>query len=64
MIVSCELDEVIVIGYGSQKLSISGAVSTVNADAIEVFQELRTLQGQASGINIISMVRQDLNLLF
>ena len=53
-----ELDEVIVIGYGSQKLSdISGAVSTVNADAIEASSPVRVedaLQGQASGINIIS----------
>ena len=47
-----------VIGYGSQKLSdISGAVSTVNADAIEASSPVRVedaLQGQASGINIIS----------
>ena len=53
-----QLDEVIVIGYGSQKLSdISGAVSTVNADAIEASSPVRVedaLQGQASGINIIS----------
>ena len=53
-----ELDEVIVIGYGSQKLSdISGAVSTVNSDAIEASSPVRVedaLQGQASGINIIS----------
>ena len=53
-----ELDEVVVIGYGSQKLSdISGAVSTVNADAIEASSPVRVedaLQGQASGINIIS----------
>ena len=53
-----ELDEIIVIGYGSQKLSdISGAVSTVNADAIEASSPVRVedaLQGQASGINIIS----------
>ena len=53
-----ELDEVVVIGYGTQKLSdISGAVSTVNADAIEASSPVRVedaLQGQASGINIIS----------
>ena len=53
-----ELEEVVVIGYGSQKLSdISGAVSTVNADAIEASSPVRVedaLQGQASGINIIS----------
>ncbi|MDB4179718.1 TonB-dependent receptor [Flavobacteriaceae bacterium] len=53
-----ELDEVVVIGYGSQKLSdISGAVSTVNSSAIEAIKPVRVedaLQGQASGINIIS----------
>jgi TonB-linked SusC/RagA family outer membrane protein len=53
-----ELDEVVVIGYGSQKLSdISGAVSTVSSSAIEAIKPVRVedaLQGQASGINIIS----------
>jgi TonB-dependent SusC/RagA subfamily outer membrane receptor len=53
-----ELDEVIVIGYGTQKLSdISGAVSTVSSSAIEKSSPVRVedaLQGQASGINIIS----------
>ena len=53
-----ELDEIVVIGYGSQKLSdISGAVSTVNNDAIESVTPVRVedaLQGQASGVNIIS----------
>jgi len=53
-----ELDEVVVIGYGSQKLSdISGAVSTINADVIETTSPVRledAMQGQVSGINIIS----------
>ena len=53
-----QLDEVVVIGYGTQKLSdISGAVSTVNSAAIEASSPVRVedaLQGQASGINIIS----------
>ena len=53
-----QLDEVVVIGYGTQKLSdISGAVSTVSSGAIETFSPVRVedaLQGQASGINIIS----------
>jgi len=53
-----ELDEVVVIGYGTQKLSdISGAVSTVSSSAIEAIKPVRVedaLQGQASGINIIS----------
>jgi TonB-linked SusC/RagA family outer membrane protein len=53
-----ELDEVVVIGYGTQKLSdISGAVSSVSSSAIEAIKPVRVedaLQGQASGINIIS----------
>ena len=53
-----QLDEVVVIGYGTQKLSdISGAVSTVSSGAIETSSPVRVedaLQGQASGINIIS----------
>ena len=53
-----QLDEVVVIGYGTQKLSdISGAVSTVSRGAIETSSPVRVedaLQGQASGINIIS----------
>ena len=53
-----ELDEIVVIGYGSQKLSdISGAVSTVSSSTIEAIKPVRiedALQGQASGINIIS----------
>jgi len=53
-----QLDEVVVIGYGTQKLSdISGAVSTVSGSAIENSSPVRVedaLQGQASGINIIS----------
>jgi len=44
-----ELDEVVVIGYGSQKLSdISGAVSTVSSSAIEAIKPVRVedaLQG-------------------
>ena len=53
-----ELDEVVVIGYGTQKLSdISGAVSTISGGAIETSSPVSVedaLQGQASGINIIS----------
>ena len=52
-----ELDEVVVVGYGTQKLSdISGAVSTVSNEAIEASSPVSVedaLQGQASGINII-----------
>lgn len=52
------LEEVVVIGYGTQKISkISGAVSSVNRKSIELLKPVRTeeaLQGQAAGVNVIS----------
>ncbi len=52
------LDEVVVIGYGTQKVSkISGSVSTVNKKSIELLKPVRAeeaLQGQAAGVNVIS----------
>ncbi len=52
------LDEVIIIGYGTQKVSkISGAVSSVNQKTIEMIQPIRAeeaLQGQAAGVNVIT----------
>ena len=52
------LDEVVVIGYGTQKISnISGSVSTVGKKSIEDLKPVRAeeaLQGQASGVNVIS----------
>ena len=52
------LEEVIVIGYGTQKVSkISGAVSTVDDETIELIQPVRAeeaLQGQAAGVNVIA----------
>lgn len=52
------LEEVVVIGYGTQKVSkISGAVSTVNSKSVEILKPTRAedaLQGQASGVNVIS----------
>ena len=52
------LEEVVVIGYGTQKVSqISGAVSTVNSKSVEILKPVRAedaLQGQASGVNVIS----------
>ena len=52
------LEEVIVIGYGTQKISkISGAVSSVNKKSIETLKPVRAeeaLQGQAPGVNVIS----------
>lgn len=52
------LDEVVVIGYGTQKVSkISGSVSTVNQKNVELLKPVRAeeaLQGQAAGVNVIS----------
>jgi len=52
------LDEVVVIGYGTQKVSkISGSVSTVNQKSVELLKPVRAeeaLQGQAAGVNVIS----------
>ena len=52
------LDEVVVIGYGTQKVSnISGSVSTVNKKSIEQLTPVRAeeaLQGQAAGVNVVS----------
>ncbi|NIJ44274.1 TonB-linked SusC/RagA family outer membrane protein [Wenyingzhuangia heitensis] len=51
-----DLDEVVVIGYGSvKKKEITGAVSQVKAESIEGFvnQDIASsLQGQVSGVNI------------
>lgn len=51
------LDELVVIGYGTQKLTkVSGAISTVNSQNIELKNPVRVedaLQGSASGINVI-----------
>lgn len=53
-----ELEEVVVIGYGTQQVSkISGAIATVNDEVIEQVQPVRpeeALQGQAAGVNVIS----------
>ena len=52
------LDEVVIIGYGTQKVSkISGSVSLVNKKSIELLKPVRAeeaLQGQAAGVNVIS----------
>lgn len=53
-----DLDEVVVIGYGSvKKKEVTGAVSKVKAEALEKVNspDLGTiLQGQAAGVNVIS----------
>jgi len=52
------LDEVVVVGYGTQKKKeVTGAVSVVDAKAIEKLNPTRieqALQGQVSGVNITS----------
>ncbi|WP_066221196.1 SusC/RagA family TonB-linked outer membrane protein [Formosa haliotis] len=52
-----ELDEVVVVAYGSQtKRSIVGAVSSIDASVIEKQQTVSvtsTLQGTVSGVNIV-----------
>ncbi len=52
------LDEVVVTGYSSQrKQDITGSVAVVNMDALKSIPSgsaLQALQGQASGVNVIS----------
>ncbi|GAA4296009.1 SusC/RagA family TonB-linked outer membrane protein [Aestuariibaculum suncheonense] len=53
-----KLDEVVVIGYGTQtKKEITGAVSVLGAETIEALKPTRieqALQGQVAGVNITS----------
>lgn len=52
------LDEVVVIGYGTQtKKEITGAVSVVSSETVETLKPTRieqALQGQVAGVNIVS----------
>ena len=52
------LDEIVVVGYGSQrKKEVTGAVAVVDSKAIEKLNPVRVeqaLQGQISGVNITS----------
>jgi TonB-dependent starch-binding outer membrane protein SusC len=54
---SSALNEVVVIGYGTQKVTkISGAISTVKGSDIEKLKPVRVeeaLQGTVSGVNVI-----------
>ena len=54
---SANLNEVVVIGYGTQKVTkISGAISTIKGADIEKLKPVRAeeaLQGRASGVNVI-----------
>ncbi|WP_452221239.1 SusC/RagA family TonB-linked outer membrane protein [Lacinutrix salivirga] len=53
-----QLDEVVVIGYGTQKKKeVTGAVSTVSSETIEALKPTRieqALQGQVAGVNVTS----------
>jgi TonB-dependent starch-binding outer membrane protein SusC len=55
--ISKNLDEVIVVGYGTQKVTkVSGAISTVKSDVIKKLNPVRleeALQGAASGVTVI-----------
>ncbi|GGK33771.1 SusC/RagA family TonB-linked outer membrane protein [Yeosuana aromativorans] len=52
------MDEVVVIGYGSQKRSdVTGAVTSINTDALEsrpITNIEQALQGQAAGLSVSS----------
>ena len=52
------MDEVVVLGYGSQKITkVSGAIATVKGEDIEKLRPVRAedaLQGRASGVTVIS----------
>lgn len=52
------LDEVVVIGYGSQKKrEVTGAVSVVDSKALEILKPVKieqALQGTVSGVNVTS----------
>ena len=52
------LDEVVLIGYGTQKKKeVTGAVSVVSSETIETLKPTRieqALQGQVAGVNIVS----------
>ncbi|MGE0090703.1 MAG: SusC/RagA family TonB-linked outer membrane protein [Bacteroidales bacterium] len=54
---STELTEVIVVGYGTQKVAnVSGAISTVKARDIEIQKPVRieeAFQGRSSGVSVI-----------
>ncbi|WP_100613665.1 SusC/RagA family TonB-linked outer membrane protein [Confluentibacter citreus] len=53
-----KLDEIVVIGYGTQtKKEITGAVSVISSESIEALKPTRieqALQGQVAGVNITS----------
>jgi TonB-linked SusC/RagA family outer membrane protein len=60
--VETELDEVVVIGYGTQKKKVvTGAIATVNSEQIERIPVLRVeqaMQGQTAGVQVTQMSGQ------
>ena len=57
--VSGKLDEVVVVGYGFQRVTkVSGAISSVKGADIQHQKPVRTedaLQGRASGVTVVSI---------
>lgn len=55
-LVSSELDEVVVVGYGTQKKSdLTGAVASFNAEVLEQMPQVditQALQGRVAGLNV------------
>lgn len=55
---STNIEEVVVVGYGTQKRSdLTSAISTIKADQIAkqpAYNALQSLQGKAAGVNIIA----------
>ena len=55
---STNIEEVVVVGYGTQKRSeLTGSVATIKSDQIvkqPSFNALQSLQGKAAGVNIIA----------
>nr|MCU0405112.1 TonB-dependent receptor plug domain-containing protein [Chitinophagaceae bacterium] len=53
-----KLDEVVVVGYGTQKVTkVSGAIATVKGAEIEKYRPVRAedaLQGRASGVTVVT----------
>lgn len=55
---TAKLDEVVVVGYGTQKVTkVSGAIATIKGTEIEKYRPVRAedaLQGRASGVTVVS----------
>ncbi|ULQ55225.1 TonB-dependent receptor [Flavihumibacter rivuli] len=53
-----KLDEVVVVGYGTQKITkVSGAIATIKGTEVEKYRPVRAedaIQGRASGVTVVS----------